>query len=1780
MLGGCVMSAGSCGCAMSTNDPIQSTRARLAIALLGGLLLLTANAVAQTGPPASQPAASQAVASQPSPETLQAEGDLLFGRAKALYKKKEFTRAGELFRQAADIFDRVPNPVDAAHTYGWLGDCYQEADDVEQAVQRYGEAVRRFKNLNHDEGSAVTSRALGRTLYRRERYAEALAPIEAAGRAFERLEKPVEAARMFDWLGRCHRERGDDEASVAAFAESARRFEAIHEDEALAGLYRSLGESLSRLNRFDEAASIAEKAAAARTRVGGEQHWRTLIARNWHETLKRVAGLPQENQYAYVEGNRFFNEAFNLDREGKLSEAATVYHQAHQAFEAVPDPIDAARAQRNAGKCYLDLTLNERAAPLLSAAVQTLTAQHYDPSLALAAQYLGECLAQLSRPAKAAEQFGAAAQAYDRTLQPIDAAEAYQRQGDCLRGAGQTESAVTAYAEAARRFCRPPYASVAVTESLSIWAQLQLVQAAMHADRGEVAEAEGLIKKVLASAGIGDRPDQRALAYTVLAKLSRRRGANELAAWNFSRAIRLAAPIAERGSRIDKLLCAAMCHSFASLLYELDRFEQAISLYQAAGEAYRAIGDVVNGALMYKWTGNAYVRLANPDEAVRCYDRQLADLETHHDGADHIDVVQALERAGSQLLRGGYDSPALTRLERALALRAHVAPNDVAATETLLLQTGLCKRRMLRFAEALGDFEAALASAERRTKDDDRSKALAHSNASMALLGLGRIDDAHERARAALDMLERLGIHDDAAVVDALSTVGLTLRVRGAYEEALAYIEQAVALARRIDLGGADVAALLKENAMALITLNRLTQAVARSEEALALVQKHYAPDSPQAVPAAIGVAQALTAIGRYSEALTRLNEAEAMAGLTVAGRTEILLAQALCLAQLDRFNAALQKLEAHAALIKEHFGEEFPDLGVNLVLQALVLFKEKSFELSNERVRRGIELWSRTVSNRHPALLFFRSMEAHTLLKLGRPEEALTIVKQVRSYREHAVAPLYQLYAAARLGECYAALDRPADAVSAFDEAIALIEEVRKSLRAVDEADRASFFEHAELFRVYEEMVRAQMKLGRDTAAFRYLERGRARGLLDLLERSESDPLQGVRERARQQRDTEMLARIDGILAQVRQTEERATRLEYELARARNQPETGEDEGRERIERITSDLLDARQAQRAAGRRWFQLVSEKIDLAAPAEPAQIQQLLGPDERMLVYSITDQDGLVFLVRPSGGEIQGYALTWPDEGAVTRETLALSVDQYVSAMKREGYASQRAALALRRDQLRRLPDADAVRDAHARQLEIAIEELTVRMRGLDRDIPPEAQQTTGSGAGRRLFHGLVPHAVWEEVAGASAVFVIPHGGLNRLPMETLIVGPLGQDGKRRHWLDEGPPIVYSPSASTLLHCRDRRREQEAQLVDRATLQEAVLLGDPIFSRAEHPVDAEALPQEGVLVLDVPADSAGAAARLARGDVILAYDAQPVGNHRELRDRIAETEDAIEAGEREAHPVVVRLWRAGRQREISIGAGKIGAEMAKVSPSAARDALQAGVYDPRVMAVERSGLMSRYGGLQPLPGTRREVVAIYETLSGRKYEASYERAHRDDLRFPVTVLLSEDATNTELYTAAPSARILHLATHQIADETDRVSFSSLALTLPPVPTPGDSGFLRLRDLLEHWRDHINRCELVVLSACETQRGRLQRDEGVFAMPWGFMYAGAPAVIASLWRVDDASTAELMSAFYAGLAASGEGPARSKLAAFTAARKALRKQYPEPYFWAPFIYIGDPR
>jgi CHAT domain-containing protein len=145
-----------------------------------------------------------------------------------------------------------------------------------------------------------------------------------------------------------------------------------------------------------------------------------------------------------------------------------------------------------------------------------------------------------------------------------------------------------------------------------------------------------------------------------------------------------------------------------------------------------------------------------------------------------------------------------------------------------------------------------------------------------------------------------------------------------------------------------------------------------------------------------------------------------------------------------------------------------------------------------------------------------------------------------------------------------------------------------------------------------------------------------------------------------------------------------------------------------------------------------------------------------------------------------------------------------------------------------------------------------------------------------------------------------------------------------------------------------------------------------------------------------------------------------------------------------------------------------------------------------------------------------------------------------------------------------------RVVHIATHGLLD-AERPQFTGVVLSLVGNKT-GD-GFLRTDEIFNLKMGN----SLVMLSACETGLGKEKRGEGVIGLTRAFMYAGAPTVGVSLWSVADKSTADLMTDFYRRLL----GPsANSPSVALRDAQLAMinGKKYSAPFYWAPFVLVGE--
>jgi tetratricopeptide (TPR) repeat protein len=203
------------------------------------------------------------------------------------------------------------------------------------------------------------------------------------------------------------------------------------------------------------------------------------------------------------------------------------------------------------------------------------------------------------------------------------------------------------------------------------------------------------------------------------------------------------------------------------------------------------------------------------------------------------------------------------------------------------------------------------------------------------------------------------------------------------------------------------------------------------------------------------------------------------------------------------------------------------------------------------------------------------------------------------------------------------------------------------------------------------------------------------------------------------------------------------------------------------------------------------------------------------------------------------------------------------------------------------------------------------------------------------------------------------------------------------------------------------------------------------------------------------------------------------------------------------------------------------------------------------------LNRAGLIDARGHIARLPFTRREADAILALAPSG-----------------AGVKIVDFGAKIELVTGGELAqyRIIHFATHGLLDK-EHPELSGILLSLFDEQRRPREGFLQMHEVY-NLRLPV---EMVVLSACETGIGKMVRGEGLAAMSRGFMYAGAKRVVASLWEVNDSSTAELMTHFYRHLLSSGGSrPA----AALRAAQIEIWRKDSEssPYFWAAFIIQGD--
>ncbi|MBI4748444.1 MAG: CHAT domain-containing protein [Acidobacteria bacterium] len=166
----------------------------------------------------------------------------------------------------------------------------------------------------------------------------------------------------------------------------------------------------------------------------------------------------------------------------------------------------------------------------------------------------------------------------------------------------------------------------------------------------------------------------------------------------------------------------------------------------------------------------------------------------------------------------------------------------------------------------------------------------------------------------------------------------------------------------------------------------------------------------------------------------------------------------------------------------------------------------------------------------------------------------------------------------------------------------------------------------------------------------------------------------------------------------------------------------------------------------------------------------------------------------------------------------------------------------------------------------------------------------------------------------------------------------------------------------------------------------------------------------------------------------------------------------------------------------------------------------------------------------------------------------------------------VLDFEASRATALSSELKQYRIVHFSTHSLVN-TVHPELSGIVLSLVDRNGQPQDGFLRLHDIYKMKLPS----DLVVLSACQTALGKSVKGEGLIGLTRGFMYAGTPRVVASLWEVNDKATAELMKHFYREMFGNHH---LKPGAALRAAQLSMMKQqrWKAPYFWAAFVLQGE--
>ena len=1009
--------------------------------------------------------------------------------------------------------------------------------------------------------------------------------------------------------------------------------------------------------------------------------------------------------------------------------------------------------------------------------------------------------------------------------------------------------------------------------------------------------------------------------------------------------------------------------------------------------------------------------------------------------------------------------------------------------------------------------EQLLSHAQRLQNALPETGSIERATTTYAMAGLqkarGDYSEAERLYRRAMAMFEELGGPRHSGAIACLNNLGSVAWRQGDYASAAPLLIDALhGYYATVGEVNADVVGCRSNLADVFLALGNLRLAEAYARDAVQTAQELpcdrgllYADSATTLATVLLRKGDSLEAEQHYQRALDIRT--------SLLGDDHLLVARSqgnlgMLLYSVGDYDRA-EKLYAQALATKRRvLGEHHPETGEMLHNLGCLHYKAGDRAEAARRFRQAEEIFRKLPGDGFPLVLEAWHGLAAVATDDGEyahAEELLRRVVDLETRHGHVSAHRHRSILAELL---HRQLNRPQEAIPLYDQAIQDLDQLRLRVGG-DELDQAQYATQLRRWRAFGGMARAQLAVASAhedgvREAFRYLEQGRGRALLGLLDRAGEDVFEVTTERIAESAETAQeiaSARRRAVAARAR-----LAAAERQMATTADDATLRTDQKSERLTALENDCKAARDEERLALRRLFDLSRGGLRSRGlrPLDAREVAARLKPGELLLLYDVGPADTLLIALRASG-QVTAHQLHWADGTEVSASSLA---DRVTSILRRARSTYDRS----------------------------------------------ENSSGNGLDLDAELAATLVPPELSSEILQASCLFVIPDGPLCGLPFELLF---LPQRGGSRH-VPTGPPVVYGPSATVLAMLRAHAPNRSAERHDESRM---VFLGvgDPRF---DHRVvtTGPAGPERGVLVSGVTAQSNAALGGIQPGDVITWYFDGDVNEAEGLQMAMQRTLNALgqpqTTGEPSQRTVRVQVWRDATSHDVYVAPGTLGIT---ISRAALADVRRADGGSQLAESQRHARLSLRVtrdvlGRLSPLGGTRHEVNAVARLVRASGVPS--------DL---CQVLLGEDATLLNLVAQAEHPQYLHLATHGFANPWQPHE-SALLFTLPPEPTPADDGFLRLGDLLYGWGGRLEGTELVVLSACHGASGAQATGEGLVALTWGFLFAGADSVLASLWSADDKATALLMHRFYENVL--GEyGNSRCGYAAGTPMRKCAALQ-----------------